>query len=720
MLYAIRQSTSLEPPPDLRSAGLPARPPPNIDLDRCLDRWSPGEPRRRRARDRPDSRVSPPRHHLSVSEGGSPGTGGSPGGSPPSRSPPPSSTASGAVPPHQAPPPSLSPAPPPPPQPADLYAVQQLLDQPLIAPAQLQALMKHRFLQHHHMHKQYDEFQLSSELNKRQMEQAAQRLQDQLQLSILQGHALHGAPDGPGSLQQLGAQQQLVQQLQAAQRQYLLHGLPRPPPAPAHGLLSSMVFGASGPEVNSDEETAHPLFGHGVCKWPGCEALCDDFQAFLKHLSGAHALDDRSAAQARVQQQVVAQLELQLRRERDRLRAMTKHLHAARAAERDERASQHPQHAPLQPHQQHAPPPPQLAPKPPLTGASVSGGSSRAPSPAGPIRRRVSDKTGVSIAGGQHHSLKIQRNREFYKNADVRPPFTYASLIRQAIIESPDKQLTLNEIYNWFQNTFCYFRRNAATWKNAVRHNLSLHKCFARVENVKGAVWTVDEVEFYKRRPQRCSQAGGAANLPAPMPPAPPGCLMSQSPPMLHSPQGYSEVLKRNLQGMMEDCSLPYMTPDDHMQGPEDYQSLHEDYRSSLMNGYGQAGQNDRHNSDIKPENLSSSSDGQITRHNIPGMDPVDVKPNIFNLKNEYANHSSVHQSKSEYQSSAESGLANYESESNYHRHMDDDRDQQQSQNCDDNNGSVRGLDNLHHKGDDSNVVRVMSSVSGLRRLKFH
>lgn len=26
-----------------------------------------------------------------------------------------------------------------------------------------------------------------------------------------------------------------------------------------------------------------------------------------------------------------------------------------------------------------------------------------------------------------------------------------------------------------------------------------------RVENVKGAVWTVDEIEFYKRRPQRCT-----------------------------------------------------------------------------------------------------------------------------------------------------------------------------------------------------------------------
>lgn len=43
--------------------------------------------------------------------------------------------------------------------------------------------------------------------------------------------------------------------------------------------------------------------------------------------------------------------------------------------------------------------------------------------------------------------------------------------------------------------------------QNAVRHNLSLHKCFMRVENVKGAVWTVDEVEFYKRRPQRAAHA---------------------------------------------------------------------------------------------------------------------------------------------------------------------------------------------------------------------
>ena len=82
---------------------------------------------------------------------------------------------------------------------------------------------------------------------------------------------------------------------------------------------------------------------------------------------------------------------------------------------------------------------------------------------------------------------------------------------RQSILESSQRQLTLNEIYQWFQSEFAYFRRNEATWKNAVRHNLSLHKCFMRVENVKGAVWTVDESEFLRRRPQRLASASSNA-----------------------------------------------------------------------------------------------------------------------------------------------------------------------------------------------------------------
>uniref|UniRef100_A0A0X3NWA4 Fork-head domain-containing protein n=1 Tax=Schistocephalus solidus TaxID=70667 RepID=A0A0X3NWA4_SCHSO len=90
--------------------------------------------------------------------------------------------------------------------------------------------------------------------------------------------------------------------------------------------------------------------------------------------------------------------------------------------------------------------------------------------------------------------------RQFYRTHSVRPRFTYASLIRQAICESPNKSLSLGEIYAWLQKEFLYFKQNEATWKNAIRHNLSLHKCFRRVESAGGSVWIFDEKECQMRK----------------------------------------------------------------------------------------------------------------------------------------------------------------------------------------------------------------------------
>lgn len=65
--------------------------------------------------------------------------------------------------------------------------------------------------------------------------------------------------------------------------------------------------------------------------------------------------------------------------------------------------------------------------------------------------------------------------------------------------------------------------------QNAVRHNLSLHKCFMRVENVKGAVWTVDDDEYHRRRPPRGVQSNtpSASNSPTLTPQTP--SLLDQS-----------------------------------------------------------------------------------------------------------------------------------------------------------------------------------------------
>ncbi|XP_050767454.1 forkhead box protein P4 isoform X5 [Gymnogyps californianus] len=250
-------------------------------------------------------------------------------------------------------------------------------------------------------------------------------------------------------------------------------------------------------DSSSHEETpgSHPLYGHGECKWPGCETLCEDLGQFVKHLNTEHALDDRSTAQCRVQMQVVQQLEIQLAKESERLQAMMAHLHM-RPSEPKPFSQPVSSTSDTFPDGLPHPPTSATAPITPLRqGPSVI--SSSTLHNVGPIRRRNSEKFCTPI------SSELAQNHEFYKNADVRPPFTYASLIRQAILETPDRQLTLNEIYNWFTRMFAYFRRNTATWKNAVRHNLSLHKCFVRVENVKGAVWTVDEHEYQKRRPPK-------------------------------------------------------------------------------------------------------------------------------------------------------------------------------------------------------------------------
>uniref|UniRef100_A0A8C7D754 Forkhead box P2 n=1 Tax=Oncorhynchus kisutch TaxID=8019 RepID=A0A8C7D754_ONCKI len=397
--------------------------------------------------------------------------------------------------------------------------MQQILQQQVLSPQQLQALLQ-----------QQQAVMLQQVPNIHTLLQQQQQQQHQQQLAT----------------QQLVFRQQLLQMQQLQQQQHLLNmqrqGLLSLPPAPGQAALPGQTMPpgkgvAGGSEGGEDgegerawgfrgsgagagahtahslyslhEETgaSHSLYGHGVCKWPGCESVCEDFGQFLKHLNTEHALDDRSTAQCRVQMQVVQQLEIQLSKEREHLQAMMAHLHMRPSEPKPSPKplnlvssvtmsknlpSVSPPNVPQTPTTPSAPVTPmsQVPQVPSLLSAA------NVPS-MGAMRRRHSDKYSMQL------SSEIAPNYEFYKNADVRPPFTYATLIRQGIMESGDMQLTLNEIYSWFTRTFAYFRRNAATWKNAVRHNLSLHKCFVRVENVKGAVWTVDEMEYQKRRSQK-------------------------------------------------------------------------------------------------------------------------------------------------------------------------------------------------------------------------
>ncbi|CDH49439.1 predicted protein [Lichtheimia corymbifera JMRC:FSU:9682] len=106
-----------------------------------------------------------------------------------------------------------------------------------------------------------------------------------------------------------------------------------------------------------------------------------------------------------------------------------------------------------------------------------------------------------------------------------RPPHSYASLIAQAILTSPERRLTLRDIYDWIQSRYPnLYEANETGWQvnnnavyhinahtkqvilqNTIRHNLSLNRCFMKIprpshshgdggrrKKSKGSYWSVD------------------------------------------------------------------------------------------------------------------------------------------------------------------------------------------------------------------------------------
>lgn len=81
---------------------------------------------------------------------------------------------------------------------------------------------------------------------------------------------------------------------------------------------------------------------------------------------------------------------------------------------------------------------------------------------------------------------------------ESKPPYSFSCLIFMAIESSSQKALPVKQIYSWITDHFPFYRSASGGWKNTVRHNLSLNRCFKKVSSAndslsvgKGSLWSV-------------------------------------------------------------------------------------------------------------------------------------------------------------------------------------------------------------------------------------
>lgn len=143
----------------------------------------------------------------------------------------------------------------------------------------------------------------------------------------------------------------------------------------------------------------------------------------------------------------------------------------------------------------------------------------------------------------------------------AKPNHSYATLIAMAIVRSPQRRLTLSQIYKWISDTYSYYRGDNTGWQNSIRHNLSLNKSFVKQERPKddpgkGSYWSIEpgtEHTVLKEKPSRKSAAPTGENMPVmstrlepsqPQPQLRPPCMPElMLPPQLAAPQSILPAL---------------------------------------------------------------------------------------------------------------------------------------------------------------------------------
>jgi hypothetical protein len=112
-------------------------------------------------------------------------------------------------------------------------------------------------------------------------------------------------------------------------------------------------------------------------------------------------------------------------------------------------------------------------------------------------QQQESDDEDFSNASSHEQIVKKSSNSKSSSNNSslMKPPKPYLEIIADAILTTSDHMMQLHEIYQYMESKFAYFAQNVnKSWRNSVRHNLSLNECFVKAgrgSNGKGNFWKI-------------------------------------------------------------------------------------------------------------------------------------------------------------------------------------------------------------------------------------